>query len=213
MKITLFGATGPTGIVLTQKALAAGHSVTVYARNPAKLAVQHPRLTVIRGTLDESDTVARAISGSDAVISVLGPAGRVKGRPITAGMRAIVAAMQAQGVRRLIVTATPSARDPRDRFVFSFACAVRLVRLLLPEVYADIVGWAEVVRASGLDWTLVRLPMLTDRPGKFPPVAGPVGTPGLNLFSLSRDVLAEFLLAQLEDRAWLGQAPAISNRR
>ena len=87
-----------------------------------------------------------------------------------------------------------------------------MVRTFLPSSYRDIVGTADAVRTSDLDWTLVRLPMLTDKPSTPPAVAGHIGDPGVRLFSLSRNVLADFLGDQLVDQTWLHQSPVISNR-
>src|SRR5271168_1722787 len=213
MKLTLFGATGEAGIMLIDKALAAGHDVTAYARNPSKLAGKSSILRIVSGELSNAAAITKAIEEQDAVVSLLGPKPGAKGRPLGAGMSVIANAMQATGVRRLIATSTPSSPDPADRSALSFRLAVRLIRALQPDGYADIVASAEVVRSSQLDWTLVRLPMLTSKDGSAPPAVGYVGSPGLRLFWLSRNVLADFVLSQLNDRTWLCKAPLISNQK
>jgi len=213
MKLIVFGGTGPTGRLLVGKALAAGHSVTVYARTPSKLSLAHQRLTVVSGELSNASAIANAVAGQDAVISVLGPGPKSKGRQLTEGMASIVAAMKQGGVSRLIATSTPSSPDPADRFSFGFRLGIWLVRMLGPEIYADLRGAAQIVRSSGLECTLVRLPMLTNKEASPPPVADYVGAPGIRLFWLSRNVLADFLLSQIADRAWLGKAPVLSNRK
>ena len=213
MNLALFGATGTAGLLLVEKALAAGHYVTVYARNPSKLAIQHERLRVVRGELNNMAAIDKTVQGQDAVISLLGPAGaKSTHQPLTLGMTCIVAAMKRFGVRRLIATSTPSAEDPVDRFALSFRLAVWLIRKLSLESYEDIVGAAKVVRSSGLDWTLVRLPMLTNKVSVSPPACDYLGSPGIRLFWLSRNVLTDFLLSQLNDSAWLRKAPVLSNR-
>ena len=73
MKIVVFGASGGTGVQIVQQALAAGYNVTAFVRTPARLTVQHPRLTVFQGDVLDADQVARAIQGQEAVISALGP--------------------------------------------------------------------------------------------------------------------------------------------
>lgn len=211
MKLTLFGATGPTGLLVTQKALDAGHDLTVYVRDPSKLAVRQGSPTVVNGELDDAEAITSAVIGKDAVISLLGPKRNAKGRALTLGTQLIVAAMKANGVRRLIATTTASYPDPDDHFSFAFWTAIRLVRLLERNSYDEILGAAQAVHASDLDWTLVRLPMLTSKYGLLPPAVGYIGSHGIRLFSLSRNVLADFLLSQLTDEAWLHRAPAISN--
>lgn len=212
MKITIFGGTGATGQLIVQQALDAGHEVTVYARNPQKLSVRHERLSLVKGELSESGAITKSIAGREAVISVLGPTAGAKGTPVTDGTKSIITAMKHHGVSRLIVTSTPSLADPLDRFSLSFRLAVGLIRALQRAAYDDIVGAGEAVRSSGLSWTIVRLPMLTNKVSEPPPVAGYLGTPGLRLFSLSRTVLADFLVKQLSDQSWINRAPVVSNR-
>ncbi|WP_290866635.1 NAD(P)-dependent oxidoreductase [Aquabacterium sp.] len=211
MKVLVFGATGPTGQWVLRQALEAGHEVTAYARSPAKLVPTAPGLHVIAGELTDAAAIRRAVAGQDAVISLLGPGGKSTGTPIADGMALIVQAMRSLGVRRLIATATTSAPDAKDRFSLPFWLAMHVVKALAGSAYEEIVTTAAVVRESGLDWTLVRLPMLSDKPCSRPAVAAHVGDPRIKLFSMSRERLAEFLVAQLSDSRWLGQSPAVSN--
>jgi hypothetical protein len=119
--------------------------------------------------------------------------------------------MRSADVRRLIATATPSSRDPHDRFSLPFWLAVRMIKLGAGTAYEDLSAMGDVVRGSGLDWTLARLPMLTDVPAQKPAAAGYVGEPRIKLFSLSRSSLADFLVGQLTDTTWRSKAPALSN--
>ena len=117
MKLTVFGATGGAGREVVTQALDRGDHGTAYVRNPAKLDDSHPNLTVIPGKLTDREAAQRAVAGADAVISALGPSldRKAMGMPLVDGTRAIVDAMQAEGVARYIGMATPSLRDPRDQ--------------------------------------------------------------------------------------------------
>ena len=99
MKIVIFGATGGTGKQLVEQALAAGHHVVAYARNPSKLNINHEQLKVIQGELADEALIESAVTGADAVISVLGPRGGSKNKPITQGMKNIITTMKKQNVR------------------------------------------------------------------------------------------------------------------
>src|SRR3954449_1749705 len=116
MNLTVFGATGGVGREVVSQALDRGDHVTAYVRNPAKLAITHPALTVVAGELTDHEAVQRAVQGADAVISALGPSldRKATGMPLVDGTRTIVDAMQADGVRRYIGMATPSLHDPRE---------------------------------------------------------------------------------------------------
>jgi uncharacterized protein YbjT (DUF2867 family) len=209
MRLAVFGATGKTGRILLGKALERDHHVVAYARDPSHLDIVHPSLEIVSGDLDDAEAISTAVCGRDAAISVLGPKGRTRGLPIPTGMAHIVDAMKTHGVRRLVATATPSCHAAGDKFDLSFALAVLTVRLLLPSAYRNIVGAAQVVAASDLDWTLVRIPLLSDSPGCGPPHVGHVGGPGTRLVPLPREALAEFLLTQITDGSLLHQAPVV----
>lgn len=210
MRLTIFGGTGAAGQLLIQQALAAGHQVTAYARNPNKLE-DRPGLTVVAGELDDAAAVEKAIDGTEAVISLLGPGTDKAGiPPLVPGMQTIVDAMTRAGVRRLIATSTPSAPDPADRRDLRIRLMVSGIRLGMPDAYRAIVSMAEVVRGSSLDWTLVRLPLLHDKPADGPAVARRIGEPGG--LRLSRSALATFLLQEATQGAWHGGAPLIADR-
>ncbi|HSW36536.1 MAG TPA: SDR family oxidoreductase [Candidatus Limnocylindrales bacterium] len=209
--LAVFGASATTGKILVRQALEQGYAVTAYARNPAKLNITHPGVKVVQGELQDLPAISRAVEGADAVISLLGPTGRVKGRPVSEGMANIIAAMRGKEVQRLVPTATPSAPDPKDSFDFGFRLAVKMVKLTMGDAYADIVGTEAVIRDSGLDWTIVRLPLLSNKPKTGIVKTWYLGDRKIKLSSVSRGDLADFLLAQVNEPKFLHQAPVINN--
>src|SRR4051812_6587761 len=108
MNLTVFGATGGVGREVVTQALDRGDHVTAYVRDPAKLDLAHPSLTVAVGQLTDRDLVHRAVSGADAVISALGPSlnRKATGMPLVDGTRTIVDAMRAESVERYVGMAT-----------------------------------------------------------------------------------------------------------
>jgi len=210
MKIAIFGATGETGRQLVEQALAAGYQVVAYVRNPSKLNTRHENLTIVQGDLADQAMIERAISGADAVISVLGPRGDSKNKPITRGMQNIIEAMKKQGVRRLIISSTLSAKDPNDLPDFKAKALVNLVKLTMHAAYEEIVSVADTVRKSDLDWTIVRLTTLNNNPKSGKVRVGYLGKGEVGL-RISRADLAEFMLKQVQDTKYLRQAPVISN--
>lgn len=210
MKLTIFGATGGTGKLLIEQALAAGNKVVAYVRNPSKLNTINKLLTVIQGELSDYAAIENAINGADAVISVLGPRGSSKGKPITRGIQNILDAMKKYGVRRFILSLPMSASDPNDSFDFKFKFLVTLIKLAKRAAYKDIINIAEVVRKSECDWTIVRVPLPNNKPKSGNIKVGYLGKGVIGL-QLSRADLAEFMLKQIKDKKFLHQAPAISN--
>tara|TARA_R110000850_G_scaffold40805_1_gene105103 strand:- start:936 stop:1571 length:636 start_codon:yes stop_codon:yes gene_type:complete len=211
MNITIFGGTGETGILVIKKALSDGHAVTAFARNPTKITFKDNNLKVIKGELTDNVQIEKAIRDSNAVISVLGPTGKTKGLTISTGIRNIISAMEKNNVKRLIATATPSFKDANDKYQFSFSFAVFMVKTMMKDVYNDIVATGTAISNSKLDWTLVRLPMLSKKPKTEKLNIGYTGTDNVKLFSLSREDLADFLVKQINDKTYIGKAPIISN--
>lgn len=210
MNITLFGATGRTGTYVMNQALEAGHAVTVLVRSPEKLSFSHPNLTVLQGDARNAGAVSRAIAGAEAVISTLGP---VRGGPTDVMTRAaenIVAAMNQHGVKRLIFTTGAGVPAPQDQPTFMSRFMGFLVRTLSREVFEDSLRGAETIRKSGLDWTIVRGPMLKDASFDGEYQLGYVGD-GMNR-TLARGNFADCILNQLEDETYLHKIPAVSDK-
>ncbi|MGD0450202.1 MAG: SDR family oxidoreductase [Candidatus Bathyarchaeia archaeon] len=210
MKITVFGATGETGKKITEQALEMGYEVVAFARNPSKLNVSNEHLTVVQGQLSDVGLVESAVKGSSAVLSALGPRGGSKDKPLTQGMQNIIVAMKKQNVRRLIITSTLSAKDTKDKPNFKTKAMVNLVKTTMHAAYEDIVNVAETVRASDLDWTIVRLAILNNKPKSGKVKAGYVGS-GEVATQISRADIADFMLKQITEMKYLHEAPAISN--
>jgi putative NADH-flavin reductase len=209
-KIAVFGATGDTGEQIVEQALQAGYEVVAYARNPSKLNVSNEHLTVIQGELSDAALIETALRGTSAVLSALGPRGGSKNKPLTQGMQNIIGAMKKQGVRRIIITSTLSAKDIKDKPSLRTKAMVNLVKITMHAAYEDIVNVAEIVRASDLEWIILRLALLNNKPKSGKVKAGYVGTGEVGA-QISRADIAGFMLKQIEDTKYLREAPAISN--
>lgn len=208
MKLAVFGATGKTGQQLVRQALEAGYDVTALARTPSKLSIQHPKLKIVQGDLLDEARVREVIQDADAVISTLGPSSNKPEFTISRGMDIILNAMKTNSVRRLIITAGAGVRDPQDKpKVIDRAFGV-LLNVLSRNVVADMRQVVAKVKASDRDWTIVRVPMLTDQPSQGKLTVGYVGEINPRL---SRADMAAFILKQVQDTSYLRKAPAISN--
>ncbi len=209
MKLAIFGATGKTGKHLVEQALTQGHSVTALVRDPARLGARHERLNVAQGDIRDAAQVSQAVAGAEAVLSVLGPTGNNPAFTVSQGMDNILAAMKTNGVKRLIVSAGAGVGDPRDKPTLVHAFFGTMVKRLSKNVYQDMRQVVEKVRASDVDWTIVRVPMLTDAPRTGNVWSGYVGREMSS--RITRADMADYMLKQLTDRSHVRQAPAISN--
>jgi putative NADH-flavin reductase len=165
MRLTIFGATGGTGTFVAQQALVAGHDVTAVARTPAQFTLQHERLRVVRGDVRDAAAVEAAVHGQDAIVSCIGST--MREQPVTiysAGMRNILDAMQEGGVQRLLcISANPLLIGDGD-LLFDRLALKPIVRAIFKAPYADMARMEDEVRSSGLVWTILRPPRLTNRP-------------------------------------------------
>jgi len=174
MKLTIVAATGGIGRLALEQAVAEGHNVTAVVRNPKKLSRD---VRVVAADMLAADRAAleRSVRGADAVLSGLGPVSKSDEGVASKGTRAIVAAMKATGVRRIVaisaapVSTVPSPGRPKPPVDAGEGFFMRnllspLIKVALGKLYADLALMEDILRESGLDWTVVRPPRLTNKP-------------------------------------------------
>ena len=215
MKLTVVAATGGIGRQVLDQAIAAGHDVTAVVRNPGKVTADVRKVAVDLSAADPTALEA-AIGGADAVLSGLGPAGVV-----ARGTRAVVDAMVATGVRRIVVVSAapigtvaspgrphPPKHDPGDGPLMRYVLTP-MIKRILREHYADVALMEDVLRDSTLDWTIVRPPRLTNKP-----LTGHYRTAiGQNLRRgslISRADVAHLMLHSLQQPELIGQTVGIA---
>lgn len=213
MNVTVFGATGAIGSLTVAELLERGHTVTAYVRNPAKApAAWGDRVRVVVGEMANAESIDSAIVGADAVISALGPSmdRKATGLPLVEGTRHILAAMRRHGVTRYIGHATPAVLDPQETPTPVTRLIAFMPRTFMRRAYDEIGGMTDPVKASDLDWTIVRFIRPTNDPKQGNPRVGFFGTDKLG-FAATRADIAAFTAAQVEDTTYVRRAPAISN--
>lgn len=208
MRIAVFGATGATGRHVVDQALEAGHEVTALVRDPATLSVRHHRLEVLVGDVERARSVEDVVRGQHAVISALGTNQRRGSVSVTSdGARAILTAMEDHDVRRLVVVSAHGAAESRDRSLYVLA-----VWATQGHKMRDKDRMEELIRASDVDWTIVRPPALTDGPRTGAYRTG-TDLPVRITSKISRADLAEFLLREAVEEAYVREAPTIVSER
>ncbi len=206
MKVAIFGATGSVGRELVKQAIEAGHTVTALVRDPAKMRFDDGSVRLIQGDVLDLAAVEQAVQGQDAVVCVLG-ADR-KGFIRAEGTKNIIRAMEKMDVRRLICQSTLGVGDSSGNLNFWWKYI--MFGLLLRPAYADHVRQEELVKASSLDWTIVRPAAFTDgdRTGEYR--HGFSADDKAATLKISRADVADFLLKQLTDDTYLRKTPALS---
>jgi putative NADH-flavin reductase len=195
MRVLVIGGTRGLGRAVVVAAHAAGHTLTVMARNAAAFAEPVSGLRMVVGDASDADDVARATADQDAVAWTVGSAGtRREVHVFSRGTQHLLAAMQRHGVRRLVcVTGSAVSAHPDGRALLSS----RIRPLLSKAVVADKARQEALIRDSAIDWILVRPAALsrTKPTGLYQTLTTP---PEGRVKRISRADVAEFIVENLE---------------
>lgn len=204
MKITLIGGSQGTGAALAELAQAAGHDVTVVSRSGTAIAGAR----VVTGSAADPAIAAAAVAGADAVVVTVGGAKGVR-HARAAVTQSVVAAMAATGATRLLVQSSLGAGGSAAQLP---AVAGFITKLVLAGPLADHKAQEAVVRASTLDWTIVRPSGLTNAEAAGAWTALRESEPGSLRGTIARRDLAAYLLAALTDESTIGAEIGLSSR-
>jgi len=196
MRLIVFGSTRGIGRQVVAQALAAGHQVTAVARRPEMMTVQHESLREVRGDALELTSFQQALTGQDIVVSALGILTKKPTVFYSSSMNNILEAMRTFGMRRLLCVSA-GATDPGgwERWIIK-----PILWRLHGEMYIDLLRMETAVKASSVDWTILRPPRLLDEPraGRYRVALNKHLTFG---FSIPRADVADFILTHLTDSA------------
>jgi putative NADH-flavin reductase len=205
----IVGATGGTGRQLVAQALERGYAVTALVRDPSRLRVDHPQLTMIQGDVLDSASVERAMRGQEAVVSALGhkrffyPT-----RILSEGTRNILRAMEAHGVPRLVCETSLGLGDSAGRMGLYFTFFT--IPVVLPFYFWDKTRQERIIAESNVEWVLVRPGMLINADKRGRVRHGRHVGSFLWTVRISRADVADFMLNQLASDAYLRAAPGVA---
>ena len=210
MRVLIFGASKGIGLETTHQALVAGHDVRALARSADAIAISNSSLEKMRGNALKTGDVEAAVVGVDVVIQTLGVGLGELFRPIhlfSDATRILITAMKKQSIKRLICVTGFGAGDSRA----SISCLQRLpFQVVFGRAYEDKTLQEQLIKESELDWTIVRPGVLTNGPhtGRYQILSEPSQwRNGV----ISRTNVAEFLVQQIKDEAYVGKAPVLIN--
>ena len=190
MKLFLIGATGRTGREIVQQALERGHHVTAFVRSPENIALKNERLVVLKGNAMDENQLFDAMQSHDAVLSTLGPREVFKpSSMLHDSALATTRAMNRSGVKRLVILSA-AAHFP--------GIPNRIASFIMRNHMRDSLAMEEMVQASGLDWTIVRPPSLTQKEdSNYRSREGAAPSMG---FTVARKAVAAFMLDAIEQQ-------------
>jgi uncharacterized protein YbjT (DUF2867 family) len=206
MKVVVFGATGKTGGLVVDRALANGHEVTVLVRDSAKFT--KPGVRVLTGNATNPSDVIAAVHGQHAVIDTIGGTTPWKATELeTTCAHNMIDAMHEEHVPRLIVVSMMGIGESLAQAPFWYK------HLLMPTFLhgstADKTSMEAAVIASGLQYVIARPPILKDDP---PTGSFTILSSDATGHSITRADLADFLVAQIDAPGNLGHAVTVVNK-
>ncbi|MFD0619194.1 NAD(P)-dependent oxidoreductase [Paenibacillus sp. GCM10027629] len=210
MKIVVFGATGGTGRQVVMQALEFGHEVTAIVRNPEAVDIRHEQLEVVQGDVLNLSSFSPWIIGKDAVLSALGVNHRKPTTVYSEGTENIVKAMEGAGVRRLIGLSSAGLVVPSDTPLLQRLVIRFVIQPMYKYAYEDMARMEDMVRKSGLDWTVIRPPRLTNG-SKTGTYRTALNKPLLKAQGISRADLADYMMKSIPNSSSFQAVVEISN--
>ncbi|HUO85210.1 MAG TPA: SDR family oxidoreductase [Thermoanaerobaculia bacterium] len=206
-RILIIGATGGTGRQLVAQALERGFEVTALVRDPERLRLDHPHLTVAQGDVLDAASIDAVMQGQEAVVSALGHK-RFLGPTsiLSRGTANILHSMKSHGVRSFVCETSLGIGDSAGRMGLYYSLFV--IPVILPFYYWDKTRQEQRIASSGSEWVIVRPGALNNGPRRDRIRRGRVGG-FLGTARISRADVAAFMLDQLESDQYVGAAPGI----
>lgn len=206
MRIAVFGATGRTGRPLCEQALERGHEVVAHTRSPDKIPFDDDRLTVVEGDAYAGTGVSEAIEGVDAAVSVLGQGKSSPDDLLTVAGDHILEAMAASGTSRFVTLVGAGVREEGESVSLGGTVMGALLKLLARDVLEDAAEHVRRVRATDLDWTVLRVPRL----GEGNPASDyQIGDLELGFESIDRADVATCILDRLDANDYVREMPKV----
>ena len=211
MNVTIFGATGATGRLLTERCLKAGYKVKILARKPQEFPFA-AQVETVQGDSKDIVAVREALRGADLVLSALGARSLKKEDILEDSIPLIVQAMDEQGIRRIIALgsagALPTSLDKQPAYCRWIVQNI-VYNTFLKYPVASQISQYKTLSGSDLDWTMVMPPMLMNVPAR-----GNLRIDGealpRNASRISRADVADFMMAQIDNPQWLRKGVYIS---
>jgi nucleoside-diphosphate-sugar epimerase len=209
MKVALLGGSGTVGRFLIQRVSEAGYEMRVLARNPDKIKPTNMCMEIVQGDARDFESIRSLLQGCDTVLNALGQRQEKSEAPIfSTATGHVLTVMKELGVRRYILVRGFSIDAPGDHKDLRSKLLSRLVRWVIPEMWADWQKELETLLSSNVEWTLVRLPIVVDEPSRGQVRVDLASPPGKKISGYD---LANFVVDQITEPTFVRKAPFIGN--
>lgn len=210
MKVSLFGATSPTGKMVLENLLTENHLVTVIVRNPDAVSIRHQNLTVVKGDVFSPSSFEESIKGNNLVVSILGTGSNNKPTTVySVGGQNILSAMRKAGIKKLITLTSGGVQ--KDDPVIQKSFFYKYVGLwYLRHIYADMTEWeSNLEKSKDIDWICIRPTYLRNGELTKKYRVNKTYSPE-NGWKISRADLADFITKQVTSNEFIHQKPVVA---
>jgi putative NADH-flavin reductase len=206
MNIVVFGANGKVGSLVVAKAIDVSHKVVAFVYGAHNLTV-HQNLRIVQGDIYDARSVEDAIMDSDVVISALGSWHTPQKNILTKGMQNIIPAMQKHSIKRIISLTGHDARWDKDTLSVIHRLSHLLLAVISPKILYDGEKHIELLDQSGLDWTVLRSPVMNQLGKQYYRLTTKRPMPWL---TINRSCVAQALVDQCKSKTYIKSAPYLT---
>lgn len=209
MKIAVIGSTGKSGKYLVKQLLSQGFHLKALIRNPENFEIYNPLIEIVKGDAGEYEAVSSLVQSCEAVISTLGLGWPASEKSIfSQATKNVIRAMNECNIKRYILTTGLNVDTSFDKKSIKTKLATDWMKTNYPETTADKQTEYNILSDCNVNWTLIRLPLIEQTDETSEIKVSLEDCPGDKISATS---LANFLISQLSDNAFVKKSPFIAN--
>ncbi len=205
--VAIIGSTGKAGKHLVSTAIEQGYHVKILLRNPDKNKFSHDNLEIVVGDAQSRESLEKLTENVDIIINSVGQ--NPKDAPFYSSItRDLIDIAEKKNIKRLVCVTGAVVTTPSDKKDFVAKLGVFVMKFIYSKMVADKQKEFSALSNSNLDWTLVRLPMISHDKGTGKIKESLKTTPGVQI---TNEDIADSIIEMITKDRYIHQAPFISN--
>jgi putative NADH-flavin reductase len=209
MNITIIGASAGVGLEAVKRALQRNHAVTTLSRSEIHLPSQS-NLAMLKGSATNKGDLKKSIENANAVIVALGTGKSMKATTLYSDFARLLVEVQKETKTQIPFIILTGFGAGESGAYNSFFMKI-FFKFLLKDVYTDKTKMEEIITNSAMKWEIVRPGLLKDKPLTEKYRVETRLFKGVNIGSINRADVADFMVKQAENTTEIYKYPALSN--
>lgn len=210
MNITIIGASAGVGLEAVKRALQRNHKVTTLSRSEISLPANN-NLRMVKGSATNKTDLKKSIENADAVIVALGTGKSMKATSLYSDFAKLLVQVQKETNTKIPFIVLTGFGAGESGLYNGFVMKL-FFKFLLKDVYADKTKMEEIITNSQINWEIVRPGLLKDKPLTEKYRTETKLFKGINIGSINRSDVADFLVKQAENPTETGKFVSLSNK-